>query len=63
MSKNLVDRVAKGLMVKYGCRLADGEICKGHEVAIGDLVAQLFSRYFTVSVSGKARMGHSPGEL
>ena len=63
LSKNLADRVAKGLMVKYGCRLADGDICRGHEVAIDDPVAQLLSRYFTVSVPGKARMDHSPGEL
>lgn len=63
LSKNLADRVAKGLMVKYGCRLADGEICKGHEVAIDDPVAQLLSRYFTVSVPGKCHMDHSPGEL
>ncbi len=63
LSKNLADRVAKGLMVKYGCQLADGEICKGHEVAIDDPVAQLLSRYFTVSVPGKCHMDHSPGEL
>jgi hypothetical protein len=50
-------------MIKYGCRLADGEICKGHEVAIDDPVAQLLSRYFTVSVPGKCHMDHSPGEL
>jgi predicted transcriptional regulator len=63
LSKNLADRVAKGLMAKYGCRLADGEICRGHEIAIDDPVAQLLSRYFTVSVPGKCRMDHSPGEL
>ncbi len=63
LSKNLADRVAKGLMAKYGCRLADGEICKGHEIAIDDPVSQLLSRYFTVSVPGKCRMDHSPGEL
>jgi DNA-binding transcriptional ArsR family regulator len=63
LSKNLADRVAKGLMVKYGCRLAEGEICRGHEIAIDDPVAQLLSRYFTVSIPGKARMDHSPGEL
>ena len=46
-----------------GCRLAEGEICTGYEAAIDDPVAQLLSRYFTVSVPGKARMDHSPGEL
>lgn len=63
LAKNLADRVAKGLMVKYGCRLAEGEICRGHEIAIDDPVAQLLSRYFTVSVPSKCRMDHSPGEL
>jgi DNA-binding MarR family transcriptional regulator len=63
LSKNLADRVAKGLMIKYGCRLADGEICKGHEIAIDDPVAQLLSRYFTVGIPGKCHMDHSPGEL
>jgi hypothetical protein len=50
-------------MVKYGCRLAEGEICRGHEIAIDDPVAQLLSRYFTVSIPGKCRMDHSLGEL
>ena len=43
--------------------MAEGEICRGHEVAIDDPVAQLLSRYFTVSVPGKCHMDHSPGEL
>src|SRR4030066_1437626 len=60
LALNMADRVAKGLMVKYGCRLAEGEICRGHEIAIDDPVAQLLSRYFTVSIPGKARMDHSP---
>lgn len=63
LSKNLADQVYKGLMVKYGCRLAEGEILRGHEIAIDDPVAQLLSRYFTVIVPGKARMDNSPVKL
>ena len=62
LAKNLADRVAKSLMLKYGCKLSEGEICKGYEVAIDDPVAQLLSRYFCVSTS-KRKMDHSPGEL
>jgi hypothetical protein len=49
-------------MLKYGCKLSEGEICKGYEIAIDDPVAQLLSRYFCVSTS-KRKMDHSPGEL
>ena len=62
LAKNLADRVAKSLMLKYGCKLSEGEICKGYEIAIDDPVAQLLSRYFCVSTS-KRKMDHSPGEL
>jgi hypothetical protein len=62
LAKNVADRVAKSLMSKYGCRLAEGEICRGYELAIDDPVAQLLSRYFTVSTP-KRKMDHSPGEL
>ncbi len=63
LARNLADRVAKSLMQKYGCRLAEGEFCRGYEVAIDDPVAQLLSRYFTVAIPGRRRMDHSPGEL
>jgi len=62
LAKNLADRVAKSLMLKYGCKLSEGEICKGYEIAIDDPVAQLLSRYFCVSTP-KRKMDHSPGEL
>jgi len=62
LAKNLADRVARSLMLKYGCKLAEGEVCKGYELAIDDPVAQLLSRYFTVSTA-KRKMDHSPGEL
>ena len=63
LAKNLADRVSKGLMVKYSCILADGELLRGYELALDDPVAQLLSRYFCVSLPGRARMDHSPGEL
>jgi len=61
LAKNLGDRVARSLMQKYGCRLTEGEICRGYELAVDDPVAQLLSRYFTVSTA-KRKMDHSPGE-
>jgi predicted transcriptional regulator len=62
LAKNLADRVAKGLMLKYGCVLGEGRVGRGYELAIDDPVAQLLSRYFTVSTP-KRKMDHSPGEL
>jgi predicted transcriptional regulator len=63
IAHNLADRVAKGLMIKYSCVLGDCELVRGYELALDDPVAQLLSRYFVVSLPGKARMDHSPGEL
>jgi len=62
LAKNLADRVAKGLMLKYGCVLGEGKIGRGYELAVDDPVAKLLSRYFSVSTS-KRKMDHSPGEL
>ena len=62
LAKNLADRVAKGLMLKYGRLLAEGRVGRGYELAIDDPVAQLLSRYFTVSTPQR-KMDHSPGEL
>lgn len=61
LAKNIADRVARSLMLKYGCKLTEGEVCRGYELAVDDPVAQLLSRYFTVS-TGKRKMDHSPGE-
>jgi hypothetical protein len=61
LAKNLADRVARSLMQKYGCRLTEGMVCRGYELAVDDPVAQLLSRYFTVA-TGKRKMDHSPGE-
>jgi hypothetical protein len=66
LAKNLADRVAKSLMLKYGCRLADGEICRGYELKVDDPVAKLLVRYFCVSTPER-KIDHSPdvsqGEL
>jgi len=60
LAKNLADRVAKSLMVKYGCRLSEGEICRGYELKVDDPVARLLSRYFCVSTPER-KIDHSPG--
>jgi DNA-binding MarR family transcriptional regulator len=60
LAKNLADRVAKSLMMKYGCRLSDGEICRGYELKVDDPVARLLSRYFCVSTPER-KIDHSPG--
>jgi DNA-binding MarR family transcriptional regulator len=62
LAKNLADRIARSLMLKYCCKLTEDEVCRGYELAIDDPVAQLLSRYFTVSTP-KRKMDHSPGEL
>ena len=59
-AKNLADRVARSLMMKYGCRLADGEVCRGYELKVDDPVARLLARYFCVSTPER-KVDHSPG--
>jgi predicted transcriptional regulator len=60
-AKNLADRVAQGLMSKYGCVLGQGEINRRHELGIDDPVANLLNRYFEVSTP-KRLIDDSPGE-
>jgi hypothetical protein len=60
LAKNLADRVAKSLMLKYGCRLYDGEVCRGYELKVDDPVAKLLARYFCVSTPER-KIDHSPG--
>jgi DNA-binding MarR family transcriptional regulator len=60
LAKNLADRVARSLMLKYGCRLTEGEICRGYELKVDDPVARLLSRYFCVSTPER-KIDHSPG--
>ena len=60
LAKNLADRVAKSLMMKYGCRLSEGELCRGYELKVDDPVARLLSRYFCVSTPER-KIDHSPG--
>jgi len=59
-AKNLADRVAKSLMMKYGCKLSDGEVCRGYELKVDDPVARLLARYFCVSTPER-KIDHSPG--
>ena len=60
LAKNLADRVAKSLMLKYGCRLTEGEISPGYELKVDDPVAKLLARYFCVSTPER-KIDHSPG--
>jgi hypothetical protein len=60
-AKNVADRVAQGLMCKYGCVLGQGAINKRHELGVDDPVAQLLNQYFTVSTP-KRVIDDSPGE-
>ena len=60
LAKNLADRVAKSLMLKYGCMLSEGEICRGYELKVDDPVAKLLARYFCVSTPER-KIDHSPG--
>jgi DNA-binding MarR family transcriptional regulator len=60
LAKNLADRVAKSLMLKCGCRLTEGEVCRGYELKVDDPVAKLLARYFCVSTPER-KIDHSPG--
>jgi DNA-binding MarR family transcriptional regulator len=60
LAKNLADRVAKSLVMKYGCRLTEGEVCPGYELKVDDPVAKLLARYFCVSTPER-KIDHSPG--
>jgi DNA-binding MarR family transcriptional regulator len=60
LAKNLADRVARSLMLKYGCRLSEGEVCQGYELKVDDPVAKLLARYFCVSTPER-KIDHSPG--
>ena len=60
LAKNLADRVAKSLMLKYGCQLGEGEVCRGYELKVDDPVAKFLARYFCVSTPQR-KIDHSPG--
>ncbi len=66
LAKNLADKVAQGLMSKYGCVLGQGEINRRHELGIDDPVANLLNRYFEVSTPKRLiddSLGEDEGEL
>lgn len=60
LARNLADHVARNLMLKYGCRLSEGEVCRGYKLKVDDLLAGLLSRYFCVSTPER-KIDHSPG--
>jgi len=53
LARQLADRTARALMQKYGCRLAEGRLCRRPHIAVDDPVAEFLSRYFEISVDEK----------
>jgi len=53
LARQLADRTARALMQKYGCRLAEGKLCRRPHIAVDDPVAEFLSRYFEISVDEK----------
>jgi DNA-binding transcriptional ArsR family regulator len=51
LARGLADRTAEALMQKYGCKLAEGKLCRRPHIAIDDPVAEFISRYFELSTS------------
>ncbi len=47
-------------MIKYGCKLSEGEVCRGYELKVDDPVARLLARYFCVSTPER-KIDRSPG--
>ena len=60
LARTCADRTAKALMQKYGCRLAEGKLCRRPHIAIDDPVAEFISRYFELS-SEDAKIDKSEG--
>jgi DNA-binding transcriptional ArsR family regulator len=60
LARGLADRTAKALMSKYGCRLAEGKLCRKPHIAIDDPVAEFIGRYFELS-TGEAKIDQSEG--
>jgi hypothetical protein len=59
-ARQLADRTARALMLKYGCKLAEGKLCRKPHIGIDDPVAEFLSRYFEVS-AGDRKMDRSEG--
>jgi hypothetical protein len=49
VARACADRTAKALMQKYGCRLAEGKLCRRPHIAVDDPVAEFISRYFELT--------------
>lgn len=52
-ARQLADRTARALMLKYGCKLAEGKLCRKPHIGINDPVAEFLSRYFEVSTDDR----------
>jgi len=59
-ARGLADRTARALMLKYGCRLTEGKLCRRPHIAVDDPVAEFLSRYFEISV-GERKIDRSEG--
>ena len=59
-ARALADRTARALMLKYGCKLAEGKLCRRPHIAIDDPVAEFLSRYFEISAEDR-KMDRSEG--
>jgi len=59
-ARQLADRTARALMLKYGCKLAEGKLCRKPHIGIDDPVSEFLSRYFEVS-AGDRKMDRSEG--
>jgi DNA-binding transcriptional ArsR family regulator len=53
LARACADRTARSLMLKYGCRLAEGKLCRKPHIAIDDPVAEFIGRYFELSAEDK----------
>jgi predicted transcriptional regulator len=64
LAKNIADRVAKNLMIKYGCRFSKGEVCRGYDLKVDDPVGRLLARYCVSTPYSKRyhSLGISEGE-
>jgi hypothetical protein len=60
LARACADRTAKALVQKYGCRLAEGKLCRRPHIAVDDPVAEFISRYFELS-SEDAKIDKSEG--
>ena len=64
LARTCAERTAKALMSKYGCRLAEGKLCRRPHIAVDDPVAEFISRYFELSAENcKIDQSEGVGEI